>query len=163
MGESSLPTPVRMQSASNEDLSAQALGFTVAGVLKYHISVLDRENRLESGTGNWKDSFFSDRSDRERAVHESVLRTVRMAVSSEYYNILELLAGPGHMKTADLAHALGVSKLTLAERVSDLVSAGLVSKVPEADQVSIEAGGVAVVEWVRGAVAVAVKDLGEAE
>jgi len=163
LAESSLPTPVRMQSASDEDVSAQALGFAVAGVLKYHISVIDRENRLESGSGNWKGSFFSDRSDRERAVRESVLRSVRMAVSSEYYGILELLAGPGHMKTADLASALQISKLTLAERVSDLVSAGLVSKVPEADQVSVAGGGAAVVEWVRGAVGVAVRNLGEAE
>ncbi len=163
MGESSLPTPVRRQSASDVDVSARALGTGVAGVLKYHISVLDRENRLESGTGNWKDSFFSDLSDRERAVHESVLRTIRMAVSSEYYNVLEVLAGPGHMKTPELANSLQISKLTLAERVSDLVSAGLVSKVPEADQVSIAAGGATIVEWVRGAVAVAVQDLGEVE
>jgi len=163
LGESSLPTPVRLQSSSDEDVTAQALGFGVAGVLKYHISVIDRENRLESGTGTWKDSFFSDRSDRERAVHESVLRAVAMAVSSEYYSILELLAGPGHMKTADLANALQISKLTLAERVSDLVSAGLASKVPEADQVSVAPGGAAIVEWVRRAVAVAVQDLGEVE
>ena len=161
MGESSLPTPVRIQSAVEDDATARAVGLDVAGVLRYHISVLDRENRLESGTGDWKAEFLGDRSDRERAVHASVLRTVQMAVNPDYHKILVVLSGPGHMKTTELAHACEISSLTLHERVSDLVSAGLVSKVPEADQISVAPAGAAVVEWIRRAVTVAVKDLGE--
>ncbi len=48
----------------------------------------------------------------------------------------------------------------MAERVGDLVSAGLAAKMPEADQVAGTGAGRAVVDLVRQAVAAGVGDLG---
>ena len=42
------------------DPTAVALGMDVAGMLRYQIGVIDREDRLESGTGNWKETFRED-------------------------------------------------------------------------------------------------------
>ncbi len=163
MGESIIPLPSRVQRGGTEDLAARAIGLDVAGVLRYHMSVLDREDRLESGTGEWRSSFLADRPQRDQAVRESVLRTLQMAVDSDYFGILEALSGPGSLRTVDLAKESGLGRLTLHERVSDLVSGGLATKVPEADQVAITPAGAAVVELVRKAVAVAGRDLEEVE
>jgi DNA-binding HxlR family transcriptional regulator len=151
--------PKRVKAPEVDDLTARTVGLDVAGIVRYHMSVLDREDRLESGTGAWRESFTGDADAGLATARESVLRTLQMAVDTRYFVILEELAGPGHLKTADLADRVGVGKLTLQERVSDLVSAGLASKVPEADQVSISSAGTAVVELVHGAAEVAASDM----
>ena len=161
MGESIIPLPKRVATPEADDLTARALGREVASVLRYHMSVLDREDRLESGTGDWRSSFIGDADARLATAQASVLRTLQMAVDERYFVILEALAGPGHLRTGDLAEASGIGRLTLQERVSDLVSAGLVAKVPEADQVSISSAGAVVVELVREATAVAARDIEE--
>jgi DNA-binding HxlR family transcriptional regulator len=161
LGESVIPLPTRAGEAKGESHAGRALGLDVAGILRYQLSVLDREDRLESGTGAWRESFLADRAERRATARESVLRSLQMATDARYFGILEALAGPGHLRTADLAERGGLDRLTLQERVSDLVSAGLVTKVPEADQVSITAGGAAVVELVREATTVAERDVEE--
>jgi hypothetical protein len=118
----------------------------IAGVLRYQIAVLDREDRLESGTGDWKTGFQNDRTERELAARESVLRTMQVASNPECFSILEALVRPENLTTVRLAEVTGLGKLTLQERIGDLVSAGLVSKIPEADQVVITSGGRAVAE-----------------
>jgi DNA-binding HxlR family transcriptional regulator len=153
--------PKRAETPEPDDLTARAVGLEVSGIVKYHMSVLDREDRLESGTGDWRSTFMSDADDRLATAQGSVLRTLQMAVDARYFVILEQLAGPGHLKTADLAERAGVGSLTLHERVSDLVSAGLATKVPEADQVSISSAGAVVVELVHGAAEVAARDMRE--
>lgn len=161
MGESIIPMPKRVATPEVDDLTARAVGREVASIVTYHLSVLDREDRLESGTGEWRQSFMDDAADRLATAQGSVLRTLQMAVDERYFGILEALAGPGHLKTGDLATRVDVGRLTLQERVSDLVSAGLAAKVPEADQVSISSAGAAVVELVHGAAAVAARDMRE--
>ncbi len=163
MGESVIPMPERAGAPTQPDDAARALGLDVAALLRYHASVLDREDRLESGTGTWRETYLGDGAQRRRTARESVLRSLQMATDGRYFGILEALAGPGHLGTAELAGRLDIGRLTLQERVSDLVSAGLATKVPEADQVSITPGGAAVVELVRRATAVAVRDVEEGE
>lgn len=153
--------PKRVTTPEADDLTARAIGLDVAGIVRYHMSVLDREDRLESGTGVWRSSFIGDAAESLATAQSSVLRTLQMAVDERYFVILEELAGPGHLKTGDLAERAGIGRLTLQERVSDLVSGGLVSKVPEADQVSISSAGAVVVELVHGAAAVAARDMKE--
>jgi DNA-binding HxlR family transcriptional regulator len=153
--------PKRVATPDVDDLTARAVGLDVAGIVRYHMSVLDREDRLESGTGDWRTAFLGDRDERRATARQAVLRTLQMAVDARYVPILEVLAGPGHLRTADLADAADIGRLTLQERVSDLVSAGLVTKVPEADQISITSAGAAVVELVRAATAVAARDIEE--
>lgn len=159
MGESVIPMPSRIDTGSSDDRVAQAIGLDVSGVMRYQMAVLDREDRLESGTGSWKATFDTDNEARGRAVRSSVLRTLRMAFDAEYFDILEALSSSGGLRSEALATATNIGKLTVHERVSDLVSAGLATKVPEADQVAITASGAAVVELVRAAAAVAGRDL----
>lgn len=155
--------PLHVQSAREDDPTARALGMDVAGVLRYQISVLDREDRLESGTGEWKGSFRADPTERELAARESVLRTIQIASNPECFSILEALHGPETLTTGQLVEMTGLGRLPLQERVGDLVSAGLASKVPEADQVVITSGGHAVTELIKRAVAVAAHELGRVE
>jgi len=155
--------PERVGEPMKESRTGHALGLDVAGLLRYHASVLDREDRLESGTGEWRESYIGDRAERRRTARESVLRSLQMATDARYFGILEILSGPGHLGTADLCERSALGRLTLQERIADLVSAGLATKVPEADQVSITPGGAAVVELVREATAVAERDVGEGE
>jgi len=157
LAESSIP--LHIQSAREDDLTARAIGMDVAGVLRYQISVLDREDRLESGTGDWKGSFRSDPTERELAARESVLRTMQIVSNPECFSILEALHGPENLTTSQLVEATGLGKLPLQERIGDLVSAGLASKVPEADQVLITSGGHAVTELINRAIAVAAHEL----
>ena len=147
--------PKRVTTPEVDDLTAKAVGREVASIVGYHMSVLDREDRLESGTGEWRQSFIGDAAERLATAQGSVLRTLQMAFDTRYFVILEALAGPGHLKTGELATRAGIGRLTLQERVSDLVSGGLAAKVPEADQVSISSAGAAVVELVHGAAEVA--------
>lgn len=161
MGESLLPMPERVDAPLEESAVARAIGLDVAGVLRYQIAVLDREDRLESGTGDWRSTFTSDLPARSEAVRQSVLRTLRMALDGSYFPILAALAPEGHVRTGDLASQCEMGRLTLQERVADLVSAGLATKVPEADQVAITGAGAAVVDLVSTAVGVAVRHVGD--
>ncbi len=154
-------TPLHIESARDDDPTARALGLDIAGILRYQIGVLDRENRLEAGTGDWKESFRSDPTARHLAARESVLRTFQIASNPECFSILEALHGPQNLTTNQLVEATGLGRLTLQERVGDLVSSGLVSKVPEADQVVISSGGHAMAELVRRAIAVTAHDLAD--
>lgn len=157
MGEPS--TPLTIRSAPEDDRTARAVGEDVAGMLRYQMDVVDREDRLESGTGNWKESFRSDPVGRDLAARESILRTLQLASNPECYSILEALQEPEHMTTKQLVDATGLGRLTLQERVSDLVSAGLVSKVPEADQVHATTSGHALAEFIARASRVASHEL----
>lgn len=157
MGEGGVP--LQIQRAREEDLAARAIGLDVAGVLRYQIGVLDREDRLESGTGGWKSEFRSDSTEREIAARESVLRMMQIASNPECFSVLEALHRSENLSTGQLVEATGLGRLPLQERVGDLVSAGLVSKVPEADQVLITSGGHAVAELIDRAAAVAARDL----
>lgn len=156
-------TPLQIRSAPEEDSTARAIGRDVAGVLRYQIAVIDREDRLESGTGDWKESFRADVTSRDLAARESVLRTFQIAANPECYSILEALREPQNLTTSQLVEATGLGKLTLQERTADLVSAGLASKVPEADQVVCTAAGSAIVDLLDRAVAVASHELAEVE
>jgi hypothetical protein len=111
------------------DEIARILGLSAADVIRLHMSVIDREDRLESGTGEWLESFVSDES-------------IRMGTPLE-----------------DLQAVTGLGRLPLAERIGDLVSAGLAVKIPEANQIAGTAAGAAIVEMVGGATAVGETDL----
>ncbi len=138
---------------------AEPLGRAGAGMLRYLMGVLDREDRLESGTGTWLASFREDPGAREQAMRETVLRALRVGSEDRNFAILEALAGGFNRSMGDLAGAVGLGRLPLAERLADLVSAGLASKIPEADQAAVTAAGAALVGLVRGAVVVGVRDL----
>jgi hypothetical protein len=128
-------------------------------MLDYLIGVIDREDRLESGTGAWRSEFSADEKAAPEAVRGSVLRQLRMATDADNFALLEILDGEDGASAGDLAAKLDVGRLSLAERISDLVSAGLVVKLPEADQVRATGAARALVRLVADAAAVGARDL----
>ncbi len=139
---------------------AEPLGRGVAAMVRYLAGVVDREDRLESGTGTWKASFESDSPAQRQAVRQSVLRSLATAADPVNYSILDALAIYGNQSTAALERLTGLGRLPLAERVGDLVSAGLATKIPEGDQVAGTGAGRALVELVQRAVAAGLGELG---
>lgn len=140
------------------DLAAP-LGLGAAQTLSYLIAVLDREDRLESGTGEWLAKFRADTGASREAVREGVLRALGMAADPTNFHILEALSASGSVGTGSLAETVGLGELPLGHRIGDLVSAGLAAKQPETNQVAATAAGLAMVELVHQAVTEGAKAL----
>ncbi len=140
--------------------AAEPLGRAVAGILRHLVAVLDREDRLESGTGDWLEALRADTDAHLEAVLDGLLRAFRLAADTANFRILEALADAETVSRAVLAHRIGLPELSVSERVGDLVSAGLAVKISEANQIAGTPAGVALVEWIRGAVAAGAKALG---
>ena len=132
---------------------ASSLGQAAFALLSYLIGVIDREDRLESGTGLFKQELSDDPEARRRAVEDSILRTLRMAVDPVNFHILEILARSSQATTSLLSASIGLPRLAVEERVSDLVSAGLAAKVFASGQVAATDIGGALVGLIREAVA----------
>ncbi len=153
-----IPVSIGGRASTGTD-SAAALGEGVAAMVRYMMSVLDREDRLEAGTGEWLGTVVADAAAVERSVRESILRALRLACESRSFEILTVLAEAGHATMATLEDRTGLDRPSVAERVADLTSAGLVTKSPEAGQVGITAAGGAVVVLVESAVDAGTRDL----
>lgn len=138
---------------------ATRLGEGVAEIVRYMMGVIDREDRLESGTGAWLGNIVDDPSVLERSMRDSVLRALRLACDSRNFDLLAALAESDTIPMESLGDQVGLDRLSVAERVSDLTSAGLVTKVPEAGQVAITEAGRAVVGLVGEAVDVGTRSL----
>lgn len=141
--------------------AAEPIGRSVAGMLGYLAQVLDREDRLETGTGNWLADFMAEDDARAEAVQQGVLRALRLAADPTNFAILQSLGAGVGVPTVALAESTGLNKLSVSERVADLASAGLASKVPEANQVAGTDAGAALVALVRRAVQIGASALGE--
>lgn len=135
---------------TSDDL-ARILGESAADVMSLYLSVIDREDRLESGTGEWLSSFKGEPEESKAAARESVLRALRMASDATNYRILQSLSDGVGTPVEDLVRATGLGRLALAERLGDLVSAGLAAKLPEANQVVGVPAGAAIVRMVEEA------------
>ena len=159
MVEGSTPVSIGKQPDPVDGLSL-ILGQSAADILRLHMSVIDRENRLESGTGEWLSSFRSNADERVSASRESVLRALRMASDATNFRILQSLTDGVGTPVEKLVRASGLSRLALAERIGDLVSAGLAAKIPEANQVAGVRAGTALVRLVESAAEQASADLG---
>lgn len=131
---------------------ATRLGEGVAGMVRYMMGVIDREDRLESGTGAWLGDIVGDPGALERSVRDSVLRALRLACDSRNFDLLATLAEADNAPMESLGTRTGLDRPSVAERVGDLTSAGLVTKIPEAGQVAITEAGRAVVGLVGEAV-----------
>lgn len=139
---------------------ATPLGRGVAQTLRHLIAVLDREDRLESGTGEWLAGFRAEGAG-EDTMTEGVLRALGMAADPTNFRILEALSGSGSITTNALAVAVGQRELPLGQRIGDLASAGLAAKQPETGQVAATAAGNTLVELVHQAVTAGAKALEE--
>lgn len=145
MADSGTPVTIGAQRADPSPELGRSLGEAAADVIRLHMAVIDREDRLESGTGAWLSEFLADRGAAETAVREAVLRLLHTATERTNFSILEALPENGGVGVEELGSRVGLGRLTLAERVADLVSAGLAMKIPEANQVARTGVGTALV------------------
>ena len=154
------PTDEATEFALPGDL-AGTIGVAAAEMLTHLSAVLDREDRLESGTGNWLATFSADLDAKREAARQGVLRSLRIGLEETSFQILRLLAGSSGRSIAEVSGATGLPTLSVAERISDLVSAGLATKLPEANQVAIAPAGASLVELVSQATEVGARRLDE--
>ncbi len=122
--------------------------------------MLDRLDRLESGTGEWL--TLQDDAAMKEAAREMTLRALRIAADPINFAILEYLATHSSAPLADLETATGLGRLALSERVSDLVQVGLAGRNIDTDHVQATPAGAAVVEWINGLGEATAKKLAEA-
>lgn len=123
------------------------------------MGVIDREDRLESGTGAWREEFAASDSDRRAAVEAAVLRAIHTASDAVNFKILSSLRDGIGTPISEIAAMTGLGRVPLAERIGDLVSAGLAVKIPEANQVSGTAAGTTLVALVGEAAGIGGRDL----
>ena len=157
MAETSIPVSIGKAHVSPDDL-ARVLAESAADMMGLYKSVIDREDRLESGSGEWLSTFNAEPGEKMSAARESVLRALRMAADATNYRILSSLADGVGTPIEDLVKATGLGRLPLAERIGDLVSAGLAAKLPEANQIVGVPAGTALVRLVEAAANQASKD-----
>ena len=109
--------------------------------------VLDRLDRLESGTGEWLTA--QDDAALKEAAREMTLRALRVAADPINFAILNHLATHSSVPLADLETATYLGRLALSERVSDLVQVGLAGRNIDTDHVQATPGGAALVTWIN--------------
>ena len=122
--------------------------------------MLDRLDRLESGTGEWLTS--QDDASLKEAARDMTLRGLRSAADPINFAILNHLAVHSSVPLADLETATRLGRLALSERVSDLVQVGLAGRNIDTDHVQATSAGAALVGWINSLVEATAKKLAEA-
>ena len=121
--------------------------------------MLDRLDRLESGTGTWLASQAD--GDFAAAAIDMTLRALRGAADPTNFAILAFLSRHTTAPMAELEGAAGLGRLALAERVNDLVQVGLAARNIDTDQVQGTAAGAALVGLINSMSEAAAKTLAE--
>ena len=122
--------------------------------------VLDRLDRLESGTGEWL-AAQGEGALREAAA-DMTLRALRAAADPANFALLAFLSAHTSAPIAELEKATGLGRLALTERVNDLVQVGLAGRNIDTDQVQSTAAGAALVGLINSIGEATAKKLAEA-
>lgn len=126
----------------------EVLSSALASRLRDVAHMLDRLDRLESGTGEWLASQTA--GDLTAEATEATLRALRVAADPSNFAILTLLSGSSAAPMAWLQDATGLGRLALSERVNDLVQVGLAIRHIDTDQVQSTSAGAALLGWIGG-------------
>ena len=105
--------------------------------------LIDRLDRLESGTGEWLAS--QGEGALQEAATDMTLRALRAAADPTNFALLAFLSAHTSAPMAELEAATGFGRLALAERVNDLVQVGLAGRNIDTDHVQGTAAGAALV------------------
>ena len=141
-------------------LGLNDLAFTLALRLRDIARMLDRLDRLESGTGEWL-AAQGDGALTE-AAREMTLRALRVAADPTNFAILTFLSQHTSAPMAELEKASGLGRLALTERVNDLVQVGLAGRNIDTDHVQGTAAGAALVGLISSISQTTAKKLAEA-
>src|SRR3972149_8671729 len=121
--------------------------------------LLDRLDRLESGTGEWL--LSQGEGALAEAAREMTLRCFRIAADPANFVILAFLSTRPAAPIAELEKASGLGRLALSERVNDLVQVGLAGRNIDTDQVQGTAAGAALVGLINSIGEATAKKLAE--
>ena len=121
--------------------------------------LLDRLDRLESGTGEWLTTHTQ--ADMQDAALDMTLRALRLAADPTNFSILTYLASRSTATMADLEKASGLGRLSLNERLNDLIQVGLAGRNIDTDQAQLTGGGAALVELIESISEATAKKLAE--
>jgi len=119
----------------------------LAGRLRLLVRALDRLDRLESGSGEWKAGFAE--TELSEAATGLTLRLLSTVADSTNFAILNILTTDGSFSMKKLMERSGVGRLVLSERLNDLVQVGLVSRLIDTDQAQITGAGANMVRMVK--------------
>lgn len=136
--------------ALSADLISDIAG-GVAARLRSLAVALDRLDRLESGTGTWLSGF--DAVELPDAATELTLRALRTGADPINFAILKTLAVEDSQPLAHLIEKVGLRRLTLSERLNDLVQVGLATRLIDTDHAQITPAGAGAVRLVEGLIA----------
>ena len=121
--------------------------------------MLDRLDRLESGTGEWL-ATQGEGALREAAT-DATLRALRAAADATNFAILTFLSAHTSAPMAELEKSTGLGRLALNERVNDLVQVGLAGRNIDTDHVQGTAAGAALVGLIESISEATAKRLAE--
>lgn len=136
----SAPTP-----ADDDFIGAIAGG--LAGRLRSLVAVLDRLDRLESGSGSWLSTFDND--ELPEAATELTLRTLRTVADPNNFALLSALATSDSRSIGQLMEITGFGRLALSEQLNDLVQVGLATRLIDTDHAQITTAGASMVRLIE--------------
>jgi len=109
---------------------------------------IDREDRFVAGPEEGEPTIDAPGHDMERAAEELVLRSIRVGTETVNFSILRELSKEVTTSFSDLMGVTGLNRLTLGERVNDLIQVGLAAKDVETRSVSSTPAGVGLLSLV---------------
>ncbi|MCL4294394.1 MAG: hypothetical protein KJ077_01630 [Anaerolineae bacterium] len=119
----------------------------LAGRLRSLIMALDRLDRLESGSGTWLAKFKAE--ELPEAATELTLRALRASADPTNFAILQALATEDSRSFTQLIDITGLGRLSLSERLNDLVQVGLAIRLIDTDHAQVTAAGARLVNLVE--------------
>lgn len=119
----------------------------LAGRLRSLVAVLDRLDRLESGTGTWLSTLEDD--ELPEAATELTLRTLRTVADPNNFALLRALSTRDSCSIGQLMEITGFGRLALSEQLNDLVQVGLATRLIDTDHAQITAAGASMIRLVE--------------
>lgn len=127
----------------------------LSGRLRSLAAVLDRLDRLESGSGAWLATFAG--AELPDAAAELALRALRTTADPTNFAILKALAAGESHQLGRLMETTNLGRLALTERLNDLVQVGLATRLIDTDHAQITPAGASMARLLDMIIAEAVK------
>ncbi len=133
-----------------DDLITNVAG-GLAGRIRSMVAVLDRLDRLEAGSGTWRDTFNDE--ELPEAATEVTLRALRTVANPTHLALLKELTAGGSCAVSHLIEITGLGRLVVSEQLNDLVQVGLAIRLIDTDHAQITAAGASLVQLVETLIA----------
>jgi DNA-binding HxlR family transcriptional regulator len=125
------------------DSEFNSLAQTMARRLRDIARMLDRLDRLEVGSGSWLGE--QDEKSLAASALGMTLRTLRVAADSHNFQVLKHLVERDTSPVSKVQDMMQLDRMTLSERLNDMVQVGLIVREIDTDHVQISGAGKAMV------------------